>query len=139
MIIFAILHEKNPLYTCISIITRRAMSLADAIRALSGIDCMLSSGITYSQQIKAGVPAPIANAGLFGNITNGLIRNEIAYGMQMYGNPAGNIINGYYGYGNPQANAMATYAMLGVCSPWFMFNSGMFGCGYYYPVIRCCY
>lgn len=116
------------------------MGFAENIRALSGIECLLGSAVSYSDQIKAGVPSPIASANLFGNISNGLIRNEFAYGMQKYwNNPAGNLINSYYGYGNPQANALASISMMNVCSPWLMFNSGIFwgGMGYYYPPMYC--
>lgn len=117
------------------------MGLDEVIFGLSNVNCILGSAISRKQQIDAGVPTPIANYNLFGNIANGIARNEFAYGMQKYWhNPAGNIINSFYGYGSAPANMMASCALMNVCSPWLMFNSGIFRyptMGYYSPM--CCY
>lgn len=99
------------------------MGFAENMRILSNINCGLASGVTYLEQRTNGVAPQYAAMNLFGNLTNGIARNEIAYGMQRFGNPVGNTINMYAGYGNPVSNAFGTYALMGAVSPWMFFNS----------------
>ena len=61
------------------------MGFAETMRILSGINCGLASLDTYMEMREAGVNRNYATANLFGNIANGLARNEIAYGMQRMG------------------------------------------------------
>lgn len=99
------------------------MGFAENMRILSNINCGLASGVSYLEQRNQGVPAQYASMNLFGNLANGIARNEVAYGMQKFGNPVGNTINMYAGYGNPVSNAFGTYALMGAVSPWMFFNS----------------
>jgi hypothetical protein len=112
------------------------MSYANAIFTLSNINCGLASLNTYLDQRINGVNPQYATMNLFGNLANGIARNEYAYGMQKMGNSAGNLINSISGYGNPVSNTFGTLGLLN-CSPWMYFNcmptfgfySGMgFGC-----------
>ncbi|MCM1339864.1 MAG: hypothetical protein NC191_09355 [Muribaculaceae bacterium] len=106
------------------------MGFAENMRIMSDINCALASGVTYMEQKQNGVPGCYAMKNLFGNLTNGFMRNEIAYGMQRCGNPVGNNINLYAGYGNPVSNTIGTLGILGACTPWMFFNqpSYMFCC-----------
>lgn len=99
------------------------MGFADNMRTLSNINATLASLVTYGQQRQSGVPAQTAAMNLFGNMANGYIRNDIAYGMQKMGNPVGNTINLYAGYGNPTSNYIGTTALFTAnINPWMMFN-----------------
>ncbi len=99
------------------------MSFAENMRILSNINCGLASSVSYLEQRNAGVPAYNASINLFGNLANGIARNQIAYDMQLHGNPVGNTINMYAGYGNPVSNAIGTMGLMSACSPWMFFNS----------------
>jgi len=99
------------------------MGFAENMRILSNINCALASTNTYLEQTTNGVDNRYAAANLFGNLANGVARNEIAYDMQRHGNPAGNTINLYAGYGNSAANAFGTWGIMNACSPWMFFNS----------------
>ncbi len=99
------------------------MGYAENMRILSGINCGLASLVNYGQMRLNGVNPGYAALNLFGNIGNGLARNEIAYEMQKCGNPVGNTINMYAGYGNPVSNAFGTMGLLSACSPWMFFNA----------------
>ena len=112
------------------------MSYADNMYILGNISNLLGSTVTYMEQRKAGVDPMYAGANLFQNLGNGIVRNNIAYGMQRWGNPIGNNINLAYGYGNPWSNTCASMALMTACTPWMFFNSpycgmGMYGCGMY--------
>lgn len=109
------------------------MSFADTMRIWSNINCTLASLNTFGQQKLDGVNSGEAVATLFGNMANGVTRNEIAYMMQSHGNPMGNVINSYAGYGNPVSNAIGTLGLMTSCAPWTFFNMGM--CGY--PMMGC--
>ena len=106
------------------------MSFAENMRILSNINCGLASATTYLEQRLNGVPAGYAGINLFGNIANGVARNQVAYEMQLYGNPVGNTINMYSGYGNPVSNTIGTLGLMSACTfnPWMYFNS----CNYFY-------
>lgn len=104
------------------------MSFADTMRIWSNINCGLASATSYLEQRTNGVPARYAGLNLFGNLANGIARNEVAYEMQRFGNPAGNLINMYSGYGNPVSNTIGTLGLMGACTPWMYFNS----CNYFY-------
>ena len=104
------------------------MSFAENMRILSNINCGLASATTYFEQRLNGVPANYAGLNLFGNLANGISRNEVAYQMQLHGNPVGNNINMYAGYGNPVSNSIGTLGLMSACSPWMYFNS----CNYFY-------
>lgn len=110
------------------------MSYASDMRTLSGINCGLQSLVSYIDAKNNGVPAQVATAQFAGNIFNGLARNEVAYEMQRFGNPMGNMINLYAGYGNPVSNTIGTLGLMSACTPWMFFNSpccyGGFGMGY---------
>ena len=69
------------------------MSFASTMRILSNINCGLASGVSYIDQRNNGVSRGYALTNLFGNVANGLVRNEAAYEMQKCGNPMGNLIN----------------------------------------------
>lgn len=99
------------------------MSHADFMRTSTGIICGLQSLNTYLDQKSSGVNPQVATTNLVGNIFNGLARNEVAYEMARFGNPAGNMINLYAGYGNPTSNAAGTLGLMTACSPWMFFNS----------------
>ena len=99
------------------------MSFADNMRILSNICCGLSSADAYINQRQSGVSTGTATYNLIGNLLNGFARNEVAYGMQMMGNPMGNTINAFAGYGNSFSNAIGTVALLGAnCSPNMFFG-----------------
>lgn len=106
------------------------MSFADNMRILSNINCGLASATSYLEQRTNGVPIGYAGFNLFGNLANGISRNEVAYQMQRYGNPVGNTINMYAGYGNPVSNTIGTLGLMSACTinPWMYFNS----CNYFY-------
>lgn len=106
------------------------MSFADTMRIWSDINCTLASITSFTQQRTEGVSAGEATANLFGNLTNGIVRNEMAYMMQQAGNPYGNIVNAAAGYGNSYSNTVGTLALMGGVAPWTFFNCGMIGCGY---------
>lgn len=112
------------------------MSFADNMRTLSGINCGLQSLVSYIDARNNGVTPQVATAQFAGNIFNGLARNEVAYEMQRFGNPAGNLINLYAGYGNPVSNTIGTLGIMSACTPWMFFNTpccyGGFGMGYGY-------
>lgn len=99
------------------------MGFAENMRIMSNINCGLASLVSYGQQRTNGVNPQYATMNLFGNLTNGIARNEVAYEMQKFGNPVGNTINMYAGYGNPVSNAIGTMGLMGACSPWMFFNS----------------
>lgn len=108
------------------------MGFAENMRILSNINCLLGSGVTYLEQRQQGVDATSAGINLFGNIGNGVIRNQVAYEMQSVGNPIGNTINMCAGYGNPVSNTFGTMALMSACTPWMFFNSpycGMYSMG----------
>ena len=101
------------------------MGFADTMRILSNINCGLASFNTYMDMRSNGVNKGQALTSLFGNLGNGMIRNEIAYDMQRWGNPVGNVINMYAGYGTPEANyngmaglLCANTAFMYTMSPW---------------------
>lgn len=100
------------------------MSFADNMRILSGINCGMQSFASYLDDKNNGVDPRIAAANFSGNLFNGLARNEVAYEMQRFGNPIGNVINMYAGYGNPTSNMIGTMGLMSACSPWMFFNSG---------------
>ena len=100
------------------------MSFADTMRIWSNLNCGLASMVSYGQMRQNGVTPYYATMGLFGNLTNGIMRNEMAYGMQLMGNPTGNTINMYAGYGNPISNAIGTIGIMSACTPWTFFNMG---------------
>jgi len=107
------------------------MGFAENMRILSNINCGLASLNTYlDQRINGGVAPQYAVMNLIGNLGNGFARNEIAYGMQKYGNPIGNTINMYAGYGNPVSNTIGTLGIMSAFNPWLFFNQPyyMFGC-----------
>lgn len=99
------------------------MGFAENIRILSNINCGLASINTYLTQRTNGVPAGYASYNLLGNLTNGFIRNEMAYDMQRHGYSYGNMVNAYAGYGNPWSNAIGTLSLLNTYTPWAFFNS----------------
>ncbi len=99
------------------------MGFAENMRIMSNINCGLASLVTYGQQRTNGVNPQYATMNLFGNLTNGIARNEIAYEMQRFGNPVGNTINMYAGYGNPVSNAIGTMGLMSACTPWMFFNT----------------
>jgi hypothetical protein len=103
---------------------RMIMSFADNMRIWSNINCGLASMVSYGQMRLSGASPYYATAGLFGNLANGVMRNEIAYHMQLMGNPVGNNINMFAGYGNPMSNAIGTLGIMSSCSPWMFFNMG---------------
>lgn len=104
------------------------MSFADTMRILSNINCGLASVDTYISQRQSGATVANASYNLFGNLINGFARNEVAFGMQCWGNPMGNAINMFAGYGNPVSNAIGTLGLMSAnCSPW-MFFGGMSMC-----------
>lgn len=105
------------------------MGYAENMRILSGITCGLGSLATYADMRNNGVSPDYAAMNLFGNMANGLARNEVAYEMQRYGNPIGNTINMYAGYGNPISNAVGTMGLMSACNPWMFFNAP---CGMFY-------
>lgn len=107
------------------------MGYAENMRILSGINCGLASLVNYGEMRNNGVNPSYAAMSLFGNIGNGLARNEVAYEMQKWGNPIGNTINMYAGYGNPVSNAIGTMGLMSACSPWMFFNSP---CMFYSPM-----
>lgn len=84
------------------------MGFAETMRIMSNINCGLASTVSYLEQRTSGVPAGYAGINLFGNLANGIARNQVAYEMQLYGNPVGNTINMYSGYGNPVSNTIGT-------------------------------
>ena len=100
------------------------------MRILSNINCGLASATTFLQQKANGVNSQYATMNLLENLANGISRNEVAYEMQKYGNPTGNMINMYAGYGNPISNAVGTMGLIGACTPnpWMFFNSYSFMC-----------
>ena len=101
------------------------MGFAENIRIMSNINCGLASLVSYGQMRQSGVDPYYATTSLFGNLANGVMRNEMAYGMQLMGNPAGYNINMYAGYGNPLSNAIGTFGILtSNCSPWMFFGMG---------------
>jgi hypothetical protein len=100
------------------------MSFANNMRIWSNLNCGLASLVSYGQMRQSGVTPYYATAGLFGNLANGFIRNEMAYGMQLMGNPVGNNINMFAGYGNPISNSIGTIGIMSACSPWMFFNMG---------------
>lgn len=104
------------------------MGFADNMRILSNINCGLASATTFLQQKANGVNPQYATMNLFGNLANGIARNEVAYEMQRFGNPTGNMINMYSGYGNPVSNAVGTMGLMGACTPWMFFNSYSYMC-----------
>lgn len=110
------------------------MSYADNMRTLSGINCGLQSFVSYLDARNNGIDPRIATTQFAGNIFNGLARNEVAYEMQRFGNPVGNMINLYAGYGNPVSNTIGTLGLMSACTPWMFFNSpccyGGYGMGY---------
>lgn len=98
------------------------MGFADNMRIMGNINAVLGSLATYGEMRNNGVPAYQATMGLFGNLGNGLIRNEWAYDMYTHRhNPSGFAINSAYGYGNSVSNALATTAMLYADMPPMMF------------------
>ncbi len=99
------------------------MSFANTMRILSNINCGLASTTTFLQQKADGVNSQYATMNLFGNLTNGIARNEAAYEMQRFGNPVGNMVNMYAGYGNPVSNTVGTLGLMSACTPWMLFNS----------------
>jgi len=99
------------------------MGFAENMRILSNINCGLASATGFLQQKAAGVNTAGAAINLAGNLANGIARNEIAYDMQLHGNPVGNTINMYYGYGNSISNAVGTMGIMNACTPWMFFNS----------------
>ena len=114
------------------------MSFADTMRVWSNLNCTLASLNSYGQDRLNGVSAGEAVTNLFGNMANGVVRNEIAYDMQLHGNPMGNVINSYAGYGNSASNAIGTMGLMTSCTPWMFFNCfPMLGCGY--PMMGCGY
>ena len=98
------------------------MGFAENMRILSNINCGLASTVSYLEQRQMGVNPAYAGVNLFGNLANGIARNEVAYEMQKYGNPVGNTINMYAGYGNPVSNTVGTLGLMSACSPWMFFN-----------------
>ena len=84
------------------------MSFADNMRILSNINCGLASATTFLQQKSDGVNPQYATMNLFGNLANGIARNEVAYEMQRFG----------------------TMGLMGACTPnpWMFFNSYSFMC-----------
>jgi hypothetical protein len=106
------------------------MSFAETMRIWSNVNCGLASAVTYLDQRTNGVPTGYAGLNLFGNLANGVARNEAAYHMQRFGNPAGNLVNMYSGYGNPVSNAVGTLGLMNACmfNPWMFFNSYSYMC-----------
>ncbi len=99
------------------------MGFAENMRVLRNINCGLQSGVSLIEQRNNGVGWGPATINLFGNLANGITRNEIAYGMQKWGNPMGNLINSWAGYGNPVSNTIGTLGIMSACStPWMFFN-----------------
>lgn len=98
------------------------MGFAENMRVLSNINCGLASATGYLEQRSNGVNPQYARMNLFGNLLNGISRNEVAYEMQRHGNPVGNTINMYAGYGNPVSNTIGTLGLMSACSPWMFFN-----------------
>lgn len=114
------------------------MSFANDMRTLSGINCGLQSLVSYIDARNNGVAPQVATTQFAGNIFNGLARNEVAYEMQRFGNPVGNMINLYAGYGNPVSNTVGTLGLMSACTPWMFFNTpccyGGFGMNYGYSM-----
>lgn len=99
------------------------MGYAENMQILSNINCTLASMNSYLDQRSNGVSAPQAQFNFWGNMTNGIARNQVAYDMQKWGNPVGNNINMYAGYGNPVSNQIGTTALLAAnYQPWMFFN-----------------
>lgn len=99
------------------------MGYADIMRTWSNINCGLASFATFAGNRSDGVNPQTAATNLCLNLSNGIARNEIAYEMARFGNPAGNLINMYSGYGNPTSNMVGTLGLVSACSPWMFFNS----------------
>ena len=99
------------------------MGFPEIMRTWSNINCALASTNTYLEQRMNGVSRPNAGLNLIGNLFNGVTRNEIAYEMQNYGDPRGNLINGLVGYGNPVSNTVGTLSLMSACTPWMYFNT----------------
>lgn len=112
------------------------MGFAENIRILSNISCGVASLNSYLEQRANGVPSGYASYNLLGNLTNGFIRNEMAYDMQRYGYSYGNYLNSWVGYGNPVSNAIGTMGMLAAYTPWTFFN---LPCGFFTPMPMGCF
>lgn len=106
------------------------MGFAENMRILSNINCGLASFNTMMEQRSNGVNYTTTGLTLGQNLSNGIIRNEMAYDMQKHGNPVGNLVNMYAGYGTPEANTAGTLGMMSayMCNPWGFFNSPL--CSY---------
>ena len=115
------------------------MGFAENMRILSNINCTLASMNSYMTQRSNGVSPQQAQFNFFGNMMNGVARNEVAYGMQRWGNPIGNTINMYAGYGSNEANQFGTMGLLSAnFSPWMFFNC--YSCmPPMMPTYGCCY
>lgn len=99
------------------------MGFAENMRIMSNINCGLASLVSYGEQRTNGVNPQYAAMNLFGNLANGISRNEVAYEMQKQGNSLGNMVNMYSGYGDSIANTLGTLRLMSVCNPWMFFNS----------------
>ncbi|MBD5402717.1 hypothetical protein HDR58_07965 [bacterium] len=110
----------NPIFGCYR---PENNSYANTIRTWSNINCGLASGVSFLEQKNQGVNTWDALTNLSINLGNGIMRNEVAYEMQRFGNPLGNYVNSFAGYGTPQANITGTLGLMSSFSPWMTFNS----------------
>lgn len=115
------------------------MDLPKLNYTLSNINNILGSslGAIQDKQNGASTGESIMNFGL--NLTNGAVRNEVAYDMRRnYGTNMGFLVNNMAGYGSAEANQKGMTGLLGaslfnavVSSPW------MYGgyCGGFAPMM----
>ena len=93
---------------------------------LSMVNMMLSSTQSYGNDLRTNNPYAYIN--FSNNIFNGMMRNNIAYGMALQGNPSGQAANAMIGYGNPAANSFGSMTLFYqnmAMHPPFMFGSPM--------------
>ena len=102
------------------------MSLDNASNALSNVNAILGSGLTYQQRLQNGEALGPATTEFGMNIFTGALRNQAAKDIKhSTGSDIGYLINNLAGYGTPEANAKGTAALLGtslfassMMSPW---------------------
>lgn len=114
------------------------MDLSRLNYTLSNVNNLLGStlGAVEDRQNGASTGESIMNFGL--NVTNGAIRNEVAYDMRKrYGTNMGFLVNNMAGYGSAEANQKGMTGLLGaslfnavVTNPW-TFGGGCWGGGFY--------
>lgn len=110
------------------------MSIDKAMYALSNVNAILGSGLTYQQRLQNGEAVGPATAEFGMNILSGAMRNEIARDIRhTTGSNLGYLVNNMAGYGTPEANykgtagLMATSLFTTAMSPWNYGCGGFFG------------